>query len=654
MTVRYTRATLPAALADCSRWPEPDWSNCTDVERRRVNALARVIRSYLQGEQITSTLKKLGITHEQLLRALNRCVAIGADGTCLGWCALMKYLHVAPYRRTASVGHREYLSKSGYSGVLTAFWACHPELQARFDRFLRTGSRDRATPEAKVTAQQAHAYFMSLCREAQIGEADWPYSTESRGACAIRSYVRAFNDTYYDSIVLPVYGEKAQAKSHTGTGKHSRVGSRLPLDIIEIDEHKLHCIGSIGIETSKGMRWVAIRRLTILVAVDRESEAILAYVVIFRREANAHDLLKLLALLLRPWSPRKFAVPGLEYPAGAGFPRGVIPGFGRCGAAIVMIDNALIHLAGRVIESIPATFGSALNFGPVRRFERRGVIENIFGRLEAAGFQRVTSSTGTGPQDPSRQHPERKAVHAHVTANAILDLVEVQLAGFNVKPGQANFALDPLSYLRSVADPATSDFLLPMLPPKGPGDVDLDVMTVRGVIAGHRETGERPHITFCGAKYTNEQLSNRWDLLGRPVVKQINKDEICTFHAVLEGGASLGAVHALGRWSRTPHSLETRRLINAAVRAGRLRLAQDVDPVVAWNKHLKGVAIARGGSPSAPRTTDAASQLAAASCEQGSVTAAIDTASAPPDTSRLTMMVMRKKLEVPKRQRAIN
>lgn len=653
MTPRYTRKTLPQALADTATWANPDLSGCSDEKRRRVDALTQVIKKYLRFECVTPLLKQLGLNHEQLLRALNRCTEVGADGRLVGWRALIKHLHINNYCRKKPVAHREYLSKGGYSGVLGVFWEQHPDLGDRFDQYLRTRRRDGGTPESQVTARQAHHYFLDLCREAKIGETEWPYSVESRGKCAIRNYVKAFNDAHYDGIVLAAYGEKAQAKSKTGTGRHSRVQARLPLDIVEIDEHKMHCIGSIGIPTPKGIRWVPIRRITILVAADRESEAILAYVVVFRREANANDLMALLGLLSRHWEPRKFSVPGLEYPAGAGFPSGLIPDMDRCGCAIIMLDNALIHLATPIIERARRMLGCALNFGPVRRFERRWLIESIFGRIEAAGIQRVASTTGSGPQDPSRQAPEKKAVAHHISAEAILDLVEVLFASFNAKAGRGNFAISPLDYLRSLVSAPESDFLLPTLPPRQPGDVDLDVLLEQGVIAGNRETGVRPYISYCGAKYTNEQLANRWDLLGRRVVKQVCRTNIQSFEAVLEGGMLLGTVRALGRWRRSPHSLEDRRLINAAMRAGDSMLAAAADPVAAWHKGLQHAALVGSGTASAPKTTAAASQLADTSSRQG-VVVALGTPSPPLVPSRLSTAVAQKKLEVPERRRAIN
>ncbi len=99
MALRYTRKTLPQALADTANWAKPELSGCSDEERRRIDALTQAIKKYLRFECVTPLLKQLGLNHEQLLRALNRCTEVGADGRPVGWCALIKHLHINGYRR---------------------------------------------------------------------------------------------------------------------------------------------------------------------------------------------------------------------------------------------------------------------------------------------------------------------------------------------------------------------------------------------------------------------------------------------------------------------------------------------------------------------------------------------------------------------------
>ena len=73
---------------------------------------------------------------------------------------------------------------------------------------------------------------------------------------------------------------------------------------------------------------------------------------------------------------------------------------------MLLFDNALIHLARPVIDRIMEMTGCDINFGPKERFERRGMAECVFGSLSRHGFERVSSTTGSGPDDPLRRDPK--------------------------------------------------------------------------------------------------------------------------------------------------------------------------------------------------------------------------------------------------------
>ncbi len=610
MIPHYTRKTLPKDLADIERWPRADFSNFDDETRKRAVQMESALRRYLQFEKIGPYLKQVGLKHEQILRALNRCVAPCADGRVYGWRALLPFLHVVDYERKAPIESKELLSRSGYAGALWHFWLQYPDFKNRFDRFLLTGSRDGAVAESRVTPKLAHTYFLSLCKELELSKKQWPFCTDQLGRGSIATYVKLFRDENYDLVVGQVYGDIAKAKSKTGSGKKSRIAALLPFDVIEIDEHKAHFIGSIGISTPKGVRYLPIVRVTLLIASDRDSEAVLAFVAIFRREANEADLMKLIALTLRPWVRRTFSLPGLEYADGAGFPSSEIEGLARCGWVMLLLDGALIHIAHGVIERARRQLGFAVNIGPVHRFERRPFVENAFRKLEEAGFQRVPSSTGSGPSDPKRRDPEMKAVKFKMDEGAVLDLIELVLAKSNGMAGKGDFGISPLNYLHSVISDPTLGFLIPHLPPQGASIPDLDVVVERGVVAGDRRTGQRPHISLDGEAYTSVDLSRRWELIGCRVAKHINEDNIQTIRAYLENGMPLGELKVLGRWSRSPHSRDARRMISAALRSGDLCLSQSDDPVTAWQQAIAKAALTKGAAGAGPRTTSEASQLA--------------------------------------------
>ncbi|HEV2681790.1 MAG TPA: hypothetical protein VGV14_14895, partial [Rhodanobacter sp.] len=289
---------------------------------------------------------------------------------------------------------------------------------------------------------------------------------------------------------------------------------------------------------------------------------------------------------------------------------GCIAELKRCGWGKLLIDNALVHLAYDVVGRIRSTVGCALNFGPVRRFERRPIVELIFRQLCRAGFHRVPSTTGSNSLDPLRMDAEAKAAKHRMTMAAVLDLIEAVIADYNTKPGKANFGVGGLDYLRSVIDDEALGFITPVIPRPLPHEPPLDIELETGRIGGSQKKGVRPHIYLDGVAYTNPELANRWCLIGRKVRMHVDADNIQAFQAYLEDGSPLGVVHAQGRWAHTPHSREARRQINAMIRTGDLRLSKADDPVVMWLQLLAQQAVEHGGRDDRPKITREGTQLA--------------------------------------------
>ena len=607
----FTRKSLPAELSAHERWPLPDLSGFNADELKGFTALKDVLEAYLRNENVAELLRVNELKHHQVLRSLNRCVAYDASGRMFGWVALIKGIRTKAYERTAPIVTREAITRGGYAGALTRLFVEQPDMQQRLDAFLLTRRRDGATPESRITPTVAHGYFLDLCKSSGLPRTGWPFCVESLGRNAIYSYVKQFYDVHYEQVVLAQYGEKAQAKSKTGTGHQSRLIATLPYDIVELDEHKLHVLGTVGIPTPKGRIWVPIQRIIIILAADRHSQAALGYQAVVRREANTQDVLSAVAKTLRPWKMRDLALSELEYSEGSGFPSSAIEGVGHCGFAKLLIDNTLVHLSRPVLGRLSEMTGCAINYGPVRRFDRRWLIELIFQKLESAGFQRVISTTGSNSQDPVRNNAERKAAKHRITLEALLDLIEMVISHYNATCGAGNFSLSPLGQLGQIVDDAELGFLPPYLPPQLDHEPSLDTVVEMGRIGGNREKGVRPHVYLDSASYTNTELSSCWSLIGRSVRKHINEDNLQSFTLFLDDGSPIGDVRVTGKWTAaSAHSREARRLINAQIASGEIKFRHGQDPVAMWNAALKKAATKKAGSPNRPTTSDEANFLA--------------------------------------------
>lgn len=609
MSAQFTRRTLPRELAACGHWPTPDVSQLTEAEQLRFAEFREAITRYLSGAEVANELRARHITHRALLRQLNRCVTQDGSGHLFGWYALLPYQRVKPYTRVAPIRTREVCTRGGYTGALGLLFTRYPDIQDELDLYLRTRRQDGSVPESRVSPKTAHMYFLQLCRRKGMSSAVWPFCVDSQGRTSLWRYVRRFFDLHYEEIVLAQYGEKAQAKSRTGTGVPSRLQATLPYDIAEMDEHSGHFLGAIGLHTAKGMKWVPLRRLTIILLADRYSGAILAYAVIVRKEPTDQDILSVVARALEPWQPRTLATPGFKIESTGVMPSALIEELARCGFNKLLLDNHLSHLAGAVVTRLCDKVGCVVNYGPERHFERRALIESIFHTLEENGFVRLPSTTGSNSQDSRRRDATRAALKHCMSLDALLDLIEAAIADYNTHDSSGNFGDSPIAQLRSAVADTDLGFVPPWMPDPVPGEPALGLAIERGRIGGNRESGVRPHIYLDQVRYTNRTLSSRWDLIGKAAVKHINEDNIQSFGAWLENGQYLGSVTAMGKWGLEPHSRTLRREINAMLASRELKPERGDSPVAAMLKLLSHKAAAQANR-GRPKETHAANLLA--------------------------------------------
>lgn len=586
-TLRFTRRTAPWDRMDYRQWVPIQVDSYDALAQRKITLLTEAIKNYINGEPFDISLEKHGIYRQTLLRAFNRCITIDGGGHVYGWRALCPGLHVRSNERRKPLVQSGRNKRGGMSGALTLFLRQRADLASKFELYLLGNAKRSEGYEARLRHKSAHQKFIQLCEEEGIQSWQWPLCVRRRGRESIRQYVERFLELRYDDIVGTQYGMRAKARSHTSTGYESRLSACRPFDIVEMDEHKCGFIGSIGIPTPEGVRWLPIERITILLVVDRCLRLILGYKIIFRREANADDVLDALHSAISHEAPRSHCL-GYEAQSTLGLPDSIGGRLDQCGFNQLLFDNALIHLATEVSDRARDLIGCDFNFGPVRRFERRATIENVFGGLERLGFCRLPMTVGSSPQDPRRQEAEKSAVKAELTAKQILDLVESVIVDHNRRASKSNFGSEPVTRLESAwRDVDGTGVIFPAMPPTAEGVASLDVSVVPLTIRGKKSTGRRPYFTFEGETYTGKGLARDWTQLNAPMFGHVTRHAIREIRIFGPSGAFVDTAKVTGRWRHTEHSRELRKHINDLIRDGYLRVRYDDCPV---NRFLDSIA----------------------------------------------------------------
>lgn len=599
--MRLTRRTAPWDRMNYSIWVPLLTEELDASAKRKILLLTSAIRDYIDGNGFDRSLEKDGIYRQTLLRAFNRCLALDATGNVYGWRALSPGLHVRPNERHKPLVQSGRGKRGGLSGALTLFLRSNLDIAEKFEAYLLATAKRCNGHEAALRQKSAHQKFIQLCEERGVQPSQWPLSTKRKGRESIRQFVDRFLELRYDDIVGTQYGQRAKARSHTGTGYEGRLTAFRPFDIIEIDEHKCGFVGSIGIPTPEGLRWVPIERVSIIVVADRTLTYILGYKIIFRREANGDDLLDALNSAVSQEAPRSDIL-GYETRSGLGLLESFSTFGGGLGFNQVLFDNALIHLATEVEGRVREITGCNFNYGPVRRFERRPIIENIFGGLERLGFRRLPNTVGSSPVDPRRQDAEKEAVNARLTVKQIVDLVESVILDHNQRVSKSNFGSTPAARMDAgKRDLDGTGVIFPALPSRTEGVAGLDVSVVALTIRGSRKTGRRPYFTFEAESYTGTRLAHDWSLLGTTVLAYVKRHAIREIQIFDRSGAFIDTAKVMGRWRHTEHSRVLRKHINELIQDGYLSVGYLEDPV---NKYLESIsASSRDGVPSYAKPT---------------------------------------------------
>lgn len=591
---RYTRKNAPRDWLRTEQWPSPDVTAWDEDDRNRFNTLVEGITQYIAGRTIDSWLRDHEVSWEEFLRAFNRCLARDARGAPIGWNGLVPHSRTGPSVRKAELVQSGRKNRGGLAGAMQKLLCDHPDLKRRFDQYLLENAKRTGSSEAQLRQKSAHQFFIRLCEEDGISASRWPLNAAKKGRGAVRLYIDAFIGDRYDDVVGTQFGQRAAAKAKTGTGHFSRLTATRFYDVVELDEHSAHFMGSVGIRTESGMRWMPLGRLTVIAVVDRKG-AVLAVTVICRREANADDILDLLNATFGNAPTYRYSSDIYAGQAG-GFPVDLGDPFNRCAFNQLLVDSALAHLAAPIIGRARDIGGFDVNLGPVGRFERRPFVEGAFHALERLGFHRLKTTTGTGPHDPKRQSPEKAAMDATIDLDSLIDLIMAQFADANSRTGKPNFARSHLDCLRDLATEGNEfGMIFPVLPPPQLGQPSLNVSVVPVRVRGSQVKGRRPSVYFEEETYVGTTLANRWDLIGKTLLAHVRRANIQTIEIRTGDGELIDTLTVSGRWRHSPHTLETRRHINWLIRTAQINVRYDEDPVHVHQKMVGELAAKPSG-----------------------------------------------------------
>ncbi|MDD5581249.1 MAG: hypothetical protein PHY16_18520 [Methylobacter sp.] len=253
------------------------------------------------------------------------------------------------------------------------------------------------------------------------------------------------------------------------------------------------------------------------------------------------------------------------------------------------VDGALAETCKHVETVLRDVVGSKLitpyaGYSCRRSKDDRPFIETFFRNLSSKGFQRFTNTTGSKPSDKKGRDPDKVAITSQFQMEYAEELLDVLIANYNATPHSGLGHRSPLEYLQFICSRKSTSLRR------------ADEKTIQGILVyrkkcrvnGSLKEGRKPFVNFDGAKYTNETLQQRFDLINNYIwVINHLEDDARVAQASTLSGQTLGVLRASPPWHRLPHSIKVRRAINAALCERKFFMASKLDAVEAFMEYAE-------------------------------------------------------------------
>jgi putative transposase len=438
----------------------------------------------------------------------------------------------------------------------------HPDIKEKVVARFLGKDKKRTRKERQVKYKDAWKYFLRLCRTEGLTDAEWRFTSSRRGREAIRRFLKKLRKSDINAFVKSRFGSDI-ARLLDARGPKRKPPEIRPYAIVQIDGHNINCETSIEMDLPDGTTVdLPAGRNLVLFAVDISNSAILGYAVIPYTQHSIDDLVECVAAFIRPWGQKQFD--GFEkcYLPGAAMPSEV---YSECQwrvCDVIQLDNALAHLSRSVQERIIETVACVVQVGFPKTPISRSVVERVFGTTAEKSANRLESTTGTGPADPRKKDPKKKAISTQLRMEHVEALMDIDAKNHNRSPSTKLFGKSPLQYIEAWL--RKDSIFLRHVPEEIRQDLPLDHRTEKGVtIQGNLSEGHTGYIEFMYARYKNDRISDDGSLVKSKANIVYDSTDMRSIHVYAESGEYLGEAWAQNRWCLRRHGLRER------VQAGR-------------------------------------------------------------------------------------
>ena len=529
---------------DFDNWPVIKSDSLDPKDRKAFNRNRDIVMLVLSGVAITHACKKYGLHRSFGTYLLNRCLASMPGETPPLTAGLIPFNRVVNERRSIPLSKA---SNTGSRLSVNKILSDNLEMKTRIDQALSDHVNKKKGAEI-LTPAAFHRRFLDELENMNWPSTLYPLDRQRKGYFAITNYFH----TRINQLRI--------VKQKKRPGFVARVTTKRVFEELQIDEQLEDAYTSIDLYLDDNLTPLRVSRISVALAIDAASDAILDYKVCLTQHPSHEDILWLIEKIRRKWQPMVLTTKGIKYLPGSMLPSALDDQVRHLQPGVIKLDNALAHHANRVANYVCNRWGATVNYGHPASPKDRNIVEYAFRRLNRL-THRMESTSGSSVVDPKRESKKNSKTPPVIKLHEFEQMLEVVITAHNIR-GQARLGgASPLEIIKHQID----QFPLPLnfSALDREASAFLDERKVRVIhLKNERRT---PFINFEGLRYTGAGLSNA-KLLDAKILVRFDIRDIRKLDAFDSNGKSLGEILAPKSRQAFALSIRTLRKINKKAR----------------------------------------------------------------------------------------
>jgi len=573
---------IPISHNNLEDWPDPDLKlhslDPTFMARKKA------VLMYADKISMDSIEEETRISAKEVRRLIRKCLCLHSDGRIAGFRALTKGFRSKEYERRSAVEHVVGGGKGGCAGALGLIFKKFPEVEALIQSLVFKTKGEFKVHEARIGYLEIHAEFKKKLEDLGVTEYDWPFNTENVGYNCLRNYCRGLLENDANAWIRARVGEEAARRSSVGNGRRSLLPKLRPYGAAQLDFHLVDAASTISITNRAGVDiQVPVARWYFGLLVEETFGLGIGVCIALELNPSGDSVLETIESAIKPMSFEEGDPRCVYVVDGKVLPNQMFSELSSQCFNVLKVDNAKCNSAAGVINNIIRTVGCVINFGPIRGWWRRDLVERIFGELTRIGLQRLPSTYGSNPKDSTRSRsPTQEAVKFKIHLNELVAIIYGCIRRHNITRSDALDKSSPIAALQAAMTHPASGFLKLPLPKEEAEDLRLLRHIEEVTVRGNLKKNERPYVNIGGERYTNYRLANSYDLLGENLLVYCDlRDARVVTASVNSTGEALGPLNPPRKWADVKISFRDRALINKAGKGHKLR-ENTLSPVREW------------------------------------------------------------------------